>query len=68
MNMNELKVSRQINALEEVVATFRMYDRETLQNIVQGSAIWVCDNFDIIDDYTLGKFDRLQERIQELAA
>ena len=68
MNMNELKVSRQIDTLEEVIATFRMFDRETLLNIVQGSAIWVDQNISIISDETLGKFDRLQTRIEKLAA
>lgn len=68
MNMNELKVSRQIDTLEEVIATFRMFERETLMNIVQGSAIWVDQNISIINDQTLAKFDRLQTRIEELAA
>ena len=68
MNMNELKVSRQIDTLEEVIATFRMFERETLLNIVQGSAIWVDQNISIISDETLAKFDRLQTRIEELAA
>lgn len=68
MNMNELKVSRQIDTLEEVIATFRMFERETLMNIVQGSAIWVDQNISIINDETLAKFDRLQTRIEELAA
>ena len=68
MNMNELKVSRQIDTLEEVIATFRMFERETLMNIVQGSAIWVDQNISIISDETLAKFDRLQPRIEELAA
>lgn len=68
MNMNELKVSRQIDTLEEVIATFRMFERETLMNIVQGSAIWVDQNISIISDETLAKFDRLQTRIEELAA
>ena len=67
MNMNELKVSRQIDTLEEVIATFRMFERETLLNIVQGSAIWVDQNISIISDETLAKFDRLQTRIEELA-
>ena len=66
MNMNELKVSRQIDTLEEVIATFRMFERETLLNIVQGSAIWVDQNISIISDETLAKFDRLQTRIEEL--
>ena len=68
MNMNELKVSRQIDTLEEVIATFRMFERETLLNIVQGSAIWVDQNISIISDEALAKFDRLQTRIEELAA
>ena len=68
MNMNELKVSRQIDTLEEVIATFRMFERETLMNIVQGSAIWVDQNISIINDQTLAKFDRLQTRTEELAA
>ena len=68
MNMNELKVSRQIDTLEEVIATFRMFERETLMNIVQGSAIWVDQNISIINDEALAKFDRLQTRIEELAA
>lgn len=68
MNMNELKVSRQIDTLEEVIATFRMFERETLLNIVQGSAIWVDQNISIISDEMLAKFDRLQTRIEELAA
>ena len=68
MNMNELKVSRQIDTLEEVIATFRMFERETLLNIVQGSAIWVDQNISIVSDETLAKFDRLQTRIEELAA
>ena len=68
MNMNELKVYRQIDTLEEIIATFRMFDREKLLDIVQGSAIWVDQNISIIDDETLAKFDRLQTRIEELAA
>ena len=68
MNMNELKVYRQIDTLEEIIATFRMFDREKLLDIVQGSAIWVDQNINIIDDETLAKFDRLQTRIEELAA
>ena len=50
MNMNELKVYRQIDTLEEIIATFRMFDREKLLDIVQGSAIWVDQNISIIDD------------------
>jgi hypothetical protein len=68
MNMNELKVYRQIDTLEEIIATFRMFDREKLLDIVQGSAIWVDQNISIINDETLAKFDRLQTRIEELAA
>ena len=68
MNMNELKVYRQIDTLEEIIATFQMFDREKLLDIVQGSAIWVDQNISIIDDETLAKFDRLQTRIEELAA
>ena len=68
MNMNELKVYRQIDTLEEIIATFRMFDREKLLDIVQGSAIWVDQNINIIDDEALAKFDRLQTRIEELAA
>ena len=68
MNMNELKVYRQIDTLEEIIATFRMFDREKLLDIVQGSAIWVDQNISIIDDEMLAKFDRLQTRIEELAA
>ena len=68
MNLNELKVDQKIDALEEVIATFRMYDRETLQNIVQGAAVWMSDNFAIINDEKLAKLDRLQTRIEELAA
>lgn len=68
MNLNELKINRQIDTLEEVIATFRMFDSETLLNIVQGSAIWVGQNEDILSDEMLFKFDRLQTRIEELAA
>ena len=68
MNINELKVYRQIDTLEEIIATFRMFDREKLLDIVQGSAIWVDQNISIINDETLAKFDRLQTRIEELAA
>ena len=68
MNLNELKINRQIDTLEEVIATFRMFDSETLMNIVQGSAIWVGQNESILSDEMLFKFDRLQTRIEELAA
>lgn len=64
----KINASRMIDTLEEVVATAGMMSKEQIENVIQGSAIWVDKNIDALTEYELQKIDRLWDRLDEKAA
>jgi hypothetical protein len=64
----KINASRMIDTLEEVIATAGMMSKEQLENVVAGSAGWVCDHSDHLSLEEMEKIDRLQDRILAKAA
>jgi len=63
-----MNASRIIDTLEEVIATAGMMSKQQIEDVIQGSAIWVWDNCNSLSTEELEKIDRLQDRLQAKAA
>lgn len=62
----KINASRMIDTLEGIIAIAGVMDKELLENAIQGSAVWVSENFQFLTDDELQKIDRLWDRLDQI--